>query len=188
MSIKLVKMCATNFDSYGKDLTLLGVQWAQEFQKYNDELMETAVRGCITFGKKFPMVSEIHDAIRDLQYKENTKPKQLPWDVKRDTAISDKAFKFVAEGRAAEYMANVDISKLHQYARVHFPDISPEMVRKNYSELIEGMEASARCWACRTEPNQCITQGWTTKHWMNSKTGYISNEMAKCQKRLGMKP
>jgi hypothetical protein len=176
-------MCATNFDSYGKDLTLLGVQWAQEFQKYDDELMETAVRGCITFGKKFPMVSEIHDAIRDLQYKENTKPKQLPWDVKRDTAISDKAFKFVAEGRAAEYMANVDISKLLQYARYFFPDISEQLVRKNYSEFAEGLQSSERCLACRLDKHSCITAGYLVKHSLGP-NGWISNEMARCCKNI----
>jgi len=175
-------MCSANYPNYGEDIKAKGVLWMGEFQKYQDDLMETAVRLCISFCKKFPTVSDIKDAIKDLAYEEQTKPKQLPWDVKRDYEISARALKFVHDGRAAEYMASVDITKLHQYARVHFPDISAEMVRKNYSELIEGMEAMERCSACRMGRNQCVTQGWTTKHWMNSKTGYVSKEMAQCHK------
>jgi hypothetical protein len=162
-------------------MTAKGVLWMGEFQKYQDDLMETAVRSCMSFCKKFPTISDIKDAIKDLAYEEQTKPKQLPWDVKRDYTIAARAVKFVHDGRAAEYMASVDITKLHQYVKVDFPDISEELVRKNYSEVVAGCEAMERCAACRTGKNDCITKGYMTKLRMNS-NGYMTLEMQACQK------
>jgi hypothetical protein len=153
----------------------------QEFQKYPDDLMETAVRACISFGEKFPTVFNIREAIKELRYEEQTKPKQLPWDVKRDFSIAAKAVKFVHDGKAAEYMASVDITGLHQYAKTIFPEISAELVRKNYSEVIAGYESVLACGACRGGKRQCVTGGYITKLRMNA-NGYMTLEMQACQK------
>ena len=181
MTKKLLMMCSANYPNYGEDMTAKGVLWMGEFQKYQDDLMETAIRSCMSFCKKFPTISDIKDAIKDLAYDEQTKPKQLPWDVKRDFSIAAKAVKFVHDGKAAEYMASVDITGLHQYAKTQFPEISAELVRKNYSEVIAGYESILACGACRGGKSQCVTGGYVTKLRMTP-NGYMNIEMQACQK------
>ena len=174
-------LCRANYPDYNTDYFAKGVLWMDEFIKQPDDLMETAIRSCITFGKKFPTIADIREAIRDLQYDEQVKPKQIPWDVKRDYAISARAVKFVKDGRSAEYMASVDITKLRQYAKYYFPEISDELIRKNYSEVVAGMESVERCSACRTCRNECFSKGYVTKMRLHT-DGYMTIEMQACEK------
>jgi hypothetical protein len=155
--------------------------WMGIFGRKDNGLMETALRSCWTSCKFFPTPAEITEAIRELLHEEQTKSKQLPWDVKRDYAIATKAVKFVHDGKAAEYMASVDITQLYQYAKTQFPEISAELVRKNYSEVIAGYESVLACGACRGGKSQCVTGGYVTKLRMNS-NGYMTIEMKACQK------
>jgi len=182
MCANLIKRCASNFDSYGKDLKLLSVQWMESFQKYNDDLMETAVILCISSLKKFPMISNIKDAIKELAYDEQSKPKQLSWDVKRTSSLHQKIMD-MATGKTdtKDYLSKADITEMRKYSKVFFPDISDESILKNYPEFDSGMESQAMCFACRTDPSVCITKGYQIRHRMES-NGYIKNEMAKCQK------
>jgi hypothetical protein len=148
----------------------------------DDGLIETAVRLCWLKCKFFPTPADINEAIKDLQYEEQTKPKlQLPSRQNWYDPQAKKAFEMVAQGKAKQFLDEADIGELLEYARIHFPDISPETVRKNYPELQQGLECSNMCWNCRIDKNACLTQGWTIKHWLH-KDGRIANEMAKCQK------
>jgi hypothetical protein len=152
------------------------------FGNKDDGLMETAVRLCWLNYKYFPTPAEITQSIKDLQYEEQTKPKQLSWEVKRTNTLHQKIMD-MATGKTdtKEYLSKVDISEMRQYAKVLFPDISDELVLKNYPEFASGMESQAMCFACRTDPSVCITKGYQIRHRMES-NGYIKNEMAKCQK------
>jgi hypothetical protein len=182
MCANLIKRCAANFDVYGKDLRLLSVQWMESFQKYNDDLMETAVILCISSLKKFPMISDIKDAIKELAYDEQSKPKQLSWDVKRTNSLHQKIMD-MATGKTdtKEYLSKVDITEMKQYAKVFFLDISDELVLRNYPEFAHGMESQAMCFACRTDKSVCITGGYQVTHWL-CKDGTVKNEMRKCEK------
>lgn len=183
MSVKLVKMCATNYDSYGKDLKLLGIQWMEKFQNEPDDLMETAVISCIDYCKKFPTIADIKEAIRDLQYDSSTQPKQLAYEVKRNESLHQKIID-MATGKTdtKEYLASIDVTDLWEYAKQYFHDITEKTVRDNIPELYQGQESQDACFACRINSvNDCYNQGFVVKHWMY-KTGRIKNEMLKCQK------
>jgi hypothetical protein len=72
-----------------------GILWMKEFQRYPDDLMETAIISCINYCKTFPTIAEIKQAIRDLQYVEQTKPKQLEHRSNWNEPLADKAFKML---------------------------------------------------------------------------------------------
>lgn len=177
-------LCRANYPDYNTDYLAKGVLWMDEFIKYPDDLMETAIRGCIKFGKKFPTIADINEAITDLRYEEQVKPKALPWEVKRESDIAQKAREFVQSGKAAEYMQSLDITDLHQYAKLFFAEISAELVLKNYPEFMYGKQCADMCHYCRTDKNACMTQGWIVKHWLDSKSGWVSNQWAKCHKNI----
>lgn len=177
---ELLKMCRANYPDYNTDYKSKTALWLSEFQKQPDDLMKTAMMSCIKFNKRFPTVADIYEAIRDLRYEEQTKPKALPWEVKREINIAQKAREFVQSGKTAEYMQSVNISKLHEYARIFFPDITAEMVIKNYPEFSQGLEQQDKCFACRTVKQAC--DGWNFKHWL-SNDGWVSNQLAKCEKK-----
>ena len=132
----------------------------------------------VLFGGK-----DIMEAIKDLHYEEQVKPKQLAWDVKRTDSLHQKIMD-MATGKTdtKEYLQELDISNLVTYARQFFPDISHELVLKNFTEFTQGLEQQDRCFVCRTIKQVC--DGWLFKHWLDSKTGYVSNQMAKCKKNI----
>lgn len=186
MSTKLIKYCASNYEVYDNtDLKAKGVTWMREFQKEPDDLMETAVRSCVGFCKKFPTVADIKEAIRDLQYEEEVKPKQLPWGGKWEEPQAKKVFEMANGNQDTKaYLASVDVTELTQYARLFFKDISEQLVIQNYPELVDGKKGADMCWNCRIDKNACLTQGWIIKHNLDKKTGRIKNEMARCQKNI----
>lgn len=177
-------MCLANFPlatNIKTDGTLL--LWAKEFDRIPEDLFITAVISCINFCKMFPTVSDIRQAIKDLQYEEQAKPKQLlPWNATRDEKIAKKVFEMVEQGKAKEYLYGLNIGKLVEYAKDFFPDISDELVLRNYPEFVQGLEQQNKCFACRTMKQVC--DGWLFKHLLDSKTGYVSNQMARCQKNI----
>lgn len=152
------------------------------FGNKDDGLMETAVRLCWLNYKYFPTPAEITQSIKDLQYEEQTKPKQLSWEVKRTNSLHQKIMD-MATGKTdtKEYLSKVDISEIRQYAKVFFPDISDVLVLKNYPEFAHGMESQAMCFACRIDKSACITGGYQVTHWLY-KDGTVKNEMKKCEK------
>ena len=176
---KIIMMCSANYPNHGEDLKAKSILWMQTFQNKDDGLMETAIISCLNFCKKFPTIADIREAIKDLVYEEQTKPKQILWEVKRDASISKKAFDMVAQGKTKEYMQSIDITKLHEYARIEFPDISTGLLLQNYLEFIQGFEQQEKCWACRTQKQAC--SGYMTKVRLDKK-GVASTEMSKCEK------
>jgi hypothetical protein len=152
------------------------------FGNKDDGLMETAIRLCWLNYKYFPTPAEITQSIRDLQYEEQTKPKQLSWFVKRTNSLHQQIMDMAtSKTDTKEHLSKVDISHMRQYAKVFFPDISDELVLKNYPEFANGMESQAMCFACRTDKAVCITGGYQVRHCIN-KDGTVKNEMKKCEK------
>lgn len=154
--------------------------WMGLFGNKDDGLMETALRLCWSTCKFFPTPAEITTAIKELVFEETTKPKQIGYEVKRDSNLAKKALDFVRDGKAKEYMQSLNIDKLVEYARDKFPDISPELVLRNYPEFMQGMEQQEKCFACRMQKQAC--QGWMVKPYLDFKTGWVSNQMGKCEK------
>lgn len=173
-------MCTANWSTYGEDLKLKGIQWLKEFAKYDDDLMETAIRSCFVSCDKFPQIKDILEAIRDLAWEEQTKPKQIAYNVKRSESLQQKIYN-MATGKVStkEYLQNLDISKEVAYAKTIFPDISHELVLRNLCEIMQGMEQVDKCIACRTMKQAC--EGYRVVHRLE-KTGWIYNDMAKCEK------
>jgi len=177
---KIMDLCRANYPDYNTDYKAKGVLWMDEFIKQPDDLMETAIRSCITFGKKFPTIADIADAIKDLRYVEQVKPKQLAWDVKRSNGLHQKIMD-MATGKTDTkvYLQTLDISKQLEYASKFFPDISAELVLRNLPEFMQGMEYDEMCWSCRTMKQACV--GYKPKHVLGS-DGWVSNQWAKCEK------
>lgn len=177
-----MRLCTANFQTYGEDLKAKGVLWLDEFAKYPDDLMETAIRACFGYCKKLPTIADIREAIKDLQYEEQVKPKQLAWDVKRSDDLHQKIMD-MATGKTdtKEYLQKLNIDKQVEYAKSIFPDISAELVLRNLPEFMQGIEQQEKCFACRMQKQAC--NGWVIKHWLD-KSGYVSNQMAKCEKNV----
>ena len=177
---KLLMMCSANYPNHGEDLKAKGVLWMQMFQSKDDGLMETAIISCLNYCKKFPTIADIKEAIKDLMYVEETKPKQLAWDVKRTDSLHKKIMD-MATGKTStkEYLASVDITKLAEYARVFFPAISNELVLKNYPELSSGLESKNMCHYCRTSKQAC--NNVMVKHELLP-NGFIKNTYQRCEK------
>lgn len=184
MAAKLIKMCTANYPSYGESNESKGMLWMQTFQKEPDDLMQTAIISCMSICKKFPTVADIKEAIRDLRYEEQSKPKQLAYEVKRDDTLHKKIMD-MASGKTdtKEYIKNMDISDVLEHARFNFPNISESTIRDNYPELLEGLKCQEMCWNCRIDVNACLTKGYVIKHNMHP-SGRIKNEMAQCQKKI----
>ena len=173
-------MCRANYPDYNTDFKLKTVSWIKEFEKEPDDLMETAMISCIKYCKKFPTIADIREAIRDLQYIEQTKPnKLLSWDVKREPNLAKQAREFVQAGKAKEYMKSLDITTMRQYARYHFPDISDELILKNYNEFSDGIKCLDRCGQCNIAKQACNRV--KLKHEMCS-NGYVKNTVTICEK------
>lgn len=180
MAAKLIKMCSANYPSYGESNEAKGMLWMQTFQKESDDLMQTAIISCLSYCKKFPTIAEIKEAIKDLQYEEQTKPKiQLPWDMPREINLAQKAREFVQSGKAKEYLQSIDITKLVEYAKVHFPSISNELVLKNYNEFSDGLKQLDQCFSCRMMKQTC--DNMRIKHELSA-DGFVKNLLERCQK------
>lgn len=155
--------------------------WMGLFGNKDDGLMETALRSCWTACKFFPTPADITEAIKDLQYDESTKPKQLVWEVKRTDSLHQKIMD-MATGKTdtKEYLKTVDITKLAAYARIFFPSISDELVLKNYPELSSGLESQDMCFYCKTSKQAC--NNVIVKHELMP-NGFINNLVARCDKK-----
>jgi hypothetical protein len=176
-------LCVANFPrDRNLEVTETTGLWLKMFGKIQDDLFYTAITLCLSNSKTFPTVADIKQAIRELQWEETTKPKQLEHRSNWQEPLAAKAFKMVADGQAKKFLQEVDIGDLVEYARQYFPDISEDSVRKNLPELYQGQESQDCCFSCRISSiNDCITKGFVVKHWME-KDGRITNQMLKCQK------
>jgi len=180
---KMLMMCRANYPDYNTDFKAKGVLWMDEFIKEPDDLIETAIRSCITFSKKFPTVADIREAIRDLRYDEQSKPKQLAWEVKRSDSLHQKIMDMTSgKVDTKAYLQSVDITELVVYAKQYFLDISPELVLRNLNEFTQGKEKEDQCFACRMQKQAC--GGWKIGHYLDYRTGYVKNEMIKCNKQV----
>lgn len=158
--------------------------WLIKFANIQDDLFYTAILLCLDNCKGFPQIVDIKQAIRDLSYEEQTKPKQIEHRSNWQEPLAIKAFEMVRSGQAKKFLQEVDVSNLVKYAKQHFPDITEDLVRKNIPELYQGRECQDGCFHCRL-PNvtECVNKGFVVKHCMD-KYGRISNEMLACQKNF----
>jgi hypothetical protein len=184
MVAQLVFDCAANVPNmpqHNIDKTM--DLWAREFKDYPDDLVYTAVHLHIDYEKGFPTVADIKKNIRELRKED--KP-SLPDPRSRQMAPAvAKALATVAKEGFKEAFSKVDVSDVMDAARVKFPDISEELVRKNYCELSYYMRAIKTCSACRWDKSQCPISGAIPSPYMRS-DGTVINEVTLCQK--GMKP
>lgn len=176
-------MCAANYPNHGEDLKAKSILWMQTFINKDDGLMETAIISCLNYCKKFPTIADIREAIKDLQYEQTTKPKQIAYEVKKNEKVLQQ-IKDITSGKVdiKELASKIDRTKLLEYAKIIFPDMATELVLRNSLELMQVIEQQEKCFACRTQKQAC--EGWMVKHYLDFKTGWISNQMAKCNKQI----
>lgn len=154
------------------------------FSNKDDGLMKTAVRLCWLKCKFFPTPADITEAIKDLTYDAQTKPKQLPARSNWTSPAAQKVFDMVRQDKVKDYIANMDISDVTEYARTKFTEISDTLIRKNYAELAHAKHDWDMCEYCKLDSKACLTHGWYAEPTLNS-DGWIVNKMAKCQKWRG---
>jgi hypothetical protein len=158
--------------------------WMGLFGNKDDGLMETALHLCWTSYKFFPSPAEIKEAIKELLHEEQTQPKQLAWEVKRNNSLHQKIMEMaIGKTDTKSFISKLDVTKLMQYAKVFFPDISEETVKRNYPEFAQGRESQDMCFSCRYDQSACLTKGYQIRHALDH-NGYVKNEMLKCQKNM----
>lgn len=185
MANKMIQLCKANFPlCFGIDTKGTTGLWLYSFQQTPDDVFETAVRLALLTCKSFPTVAEIRRAIDELRQEVSTQPKPavLPRSRKVNPVVV-RALELAKQGKVKELIASVDVSDLMEFARYSFPGISEQSVLRNLNELLTAKEDSERCFACRYQPGQCLTNGYYIKPRMMP-DGWIKNEYAKCEKKL----
>lgn len=180
----MIELCKANFPlCSGIDTKGTTGLWLSSFQQTPDDVFETAIRLVLLTCKSFPTVAEIRRAIDELRQELNTQPK--PTLIARSRKVNPAtvaALEQAKQGKVKELIANVDVQELLEFARLKFPDISEQTVKANFNELLAAKEDSDRCFACRYQPGQCLTNGYYIKPRMMPE-GWVKNEYAVCGKK-----
>lgn len=184
MADRMIQLCQANFPLCS---TINTVQttglWLQLFKNTADDVFETAVRLSLLTCKTFPTVADIRKAIDELRQEINSQPK--PAMIARSRKVNPAtaaALQQASEGKAKELISSVDVSDLMDFARCKFPNISEQAVRNNLNEILAAKEDADRCFVCRYQPGQCMTNGYFIKPLMMP-NGWVKNEYAKCLKK-----
>jgi hypothetical protein len=169
MSAKLMKMCSANWNSYGADLKLKGIQWMKTFEKEPDDLMETAIISCFDYCKEFPTIADVKEVIREIQRDKRLQPKL------QQLASNPK---WKEPPKVKEY----DYNELYQYAKLFFSEITMEQVKLNDNEINENMQTNNCCHGCGYTDGNCPSGGYHPVMYMRE-NGRIQNDMMRCEKK-----
>jgi len=157
------------------------------FRNTDDGLMETAIRLTLMTCKRFPTIADIKQAIDEINRDQRTEPKlaRLPQNPHWSSPESKKAFAAMRTGREKEFLAAIDYTKLLEWARLTWPEISMETVKRNANELQYVMEETSRCFGCQYTDGKCHNNGYYPALCLE-KDGWMHEEMKMCGKRAGM--
>lgn len=179
----MIRLCKANFPLYlGIDTKETTGLWLVSFQKTADDVFETAIRLCMLKCKSFPTVADIKSAIDELRHE--VKTQQQPPMIARSRRVDPnimRALDLAKQGKTKELLAGFDVSDLLSFAKTKFPDISESTVRRNFNEILAAKESGEQCFACRYQPNQCLTNGFYVDMKLQP-NGWIKNEYVRCPK------
>jgi hypothetical protein len=133
------------------------------FKKFPDEDISSAVGAVIKHEKKLPSLAIIHDVAVNIAKirKEREKVRQI--SEPRQAVNMDQVN--AARATVGQGITGNVSEELMEFARQHFPDISSELVERNYCEL-------AFCYSCRMQMD-----GHNLKMWLNKRTGVIETHV-----------
>lgn len=168
------------------DIGDVGKLWMEVFGNKDDGLMETAITLVLMDAKYWPTIREIRDAIAELttvnyssaalrQLGEPPRSRSMP-------LVAKKALEAVKNGRAKEYLSQIDIGDVRDYVKNLFPDISDSLIRQNYNELAFAAESAGKCEVCMWDAAGCETSGYYPVPRLE-KEGYVRLEYTPCTKK-----
>jgi hypothetical protein len=151
------------------------------FGNTDDGLMETAIRLCWLDCKFFPSPAEIKQAIKNLQYNEQTEPKlqRLPPRSNWIEPKATEAFAVVKSGQAQAYLDSQDYSELAEYATLCVGKVSLELVKQCANEIQYAMEVNDQCRGCGYSDGKCPSTGNHPILYIR-RNGWIDYEMKAC--------
>lgn len=142
--------------------------------------MKKALDKCYEFCHFFPAPADIVDALKIVTYDEQTKPKQIEYRPHVSAPVI-KAAGLLDTKKVKDFIKDIDISDVMNFARFAFKNISEETVKNNYQEILAAKKSYEMCKVCTWTPIDCVLGGYKASMRMGS-NGYIVNEMVRCEK------
>ena len=158
--------------------------WFVEFQKLDDGLLLTAMKLALMYCQEFPTTKDIKSAINELRadLRYQNEPRRLPgyYDTNEARATIRKVREMLRIGDIPKAELVCEIRK---YAKSLFPEISDEMIYRNYNELSWCQEWEKKCNMCVWTPKDCDLQGRYPSLSIN-KNGSMTEVMIPCKRRM----
>jgi hypothetical protein len=153
------------------------------FGNRDDGLMESAIRLCWLSCKFFPSPADITEAIREVQTDISIPDnKRLERSKNYDSPIIAKVMEMMRKGEITKFVAEMSIEpELTDYARSKFPNLSDELIRKNYLEIRQAYEGVDKCFGCMWSFGDCVDKGHFPVMELSA-SGWISLRWHRCQK------
>jgi len=183
---KMFFVSAKNYrENFNKDDALvIQTIWFEKFASYPDELIQDAFDHVFRNCKQFPTVFDIQKAVNEKQNEKRYTTE--PWlmmpeyfNTAQAKAVLHKVMDMLEDGNIPKY----DLAdELRQYAKSLFPDISDELIYRNYNELAWCMEWEKKCNMCLWTPADCDLHGHQPYLKIN-KNGSMTEYVKPCKKK-----
>jgi len=147
-------------------------------------MMETAINLVFLSCKFFPNVADIKAAINELRadLSQQSEPKRLAEYY--DTEQAKQAIQTIMDlFRSGNIPKNDLVAEIRKYAKSMFPDISDDLIYRNYNELLWCKEREELCSRCLWTPEQCDLQG-NYPYLTINKNGSMTEHVTPCKKRM----
>ena len=178
---QLINDCAANTpQEFFRDLTQTMDLWMREFGGVDDGLMTTAVKMHLTSAKAFPTVAEIKTNIRELR-RDLSQKSPTPRSTEMSAPVR-KVLDMVLKGDIGRAVAEMDITRELEFARTVFPNISDDIVRRNFCEISAVLSESEMCRMCLVLPTDCLSKGYVQRMSLTP-GGVIETTVIRCRKR-----
>lgn len=165
------------------DITKTAALWMATFRNQPDDVMETAIMLVLSSNKHWPTIADVNSAISELQREIRSEPQlqYLPSRSDWTSPIAAKAMAMVKSGQSKQYLDEVDITTVRDYAKTKFFEISDDSIRRNYNELHTAMSYEERCKNCMWDSGECDTAGFYVVPAMRP-DGLITTDYTMCTK------
>lgn len=159
------------------------ITWLQAFDREDDALMLEAIENVFLYCKNFPTVAHIKEQVDALKMKtHNVATPALDRPKHYDIPIIARVMDMMRKGETAKFVAEMTVEpEITAYARSKFPNISDELVRKNYLEILQAYEGNNKCLGCLWTFGDCNDRGHYPVMSLQP-NGYISLTWQRCQK------
>lgn len=146
---KLVVVVAGAFPNlFNTNLAPTVEAWHKVLGHLHDDVVTDAAMDVLDSAKQFPAPSQVLERAREL-LQEKSQPKLLNRGMTPEgSELLQKAMQAIASGTWKEMRNSYDISEVLNFMRNTYPNISEEIVRKNYPECRTYMDKTIYCLNC----------------------------------------